>query len=68
MSYKSDTKRFDEMANQKVKCECRHTIVMTIGTDRKICSWCKHWVYRTPEIKFRYKMKEEMRKNKCHTK
>ena len=60
MSYKEDTKRFDEMNKLKVKCKCGHSEIIIKSVDRKICSWCKHWVYRTPQIEFKYKIKEKM--------
>lgn len=58
-----DIKKLDnEMANQKVKCEhCGHTIVM-VDAERTICSHCGYWVYKDEKTKFKFKMKEELRK------
>lgn len=60
---KEDTKIFNSLAKCKVKCKCGHSIVMP-KADRTICSHCGHWIYRTPAIEFRYKMKERMKKDK----
>ena len=62
-SYKNQIKIDNELALLKIKCEhCGHTMSL-IKKDRKICTHCGHWVYRTPEAKFKYKLKEKMIKN-----
>ena len=63
MSYRDDTKRFKELDKYKVRCKCSHTMIIAIA-DRTICSYCGNWVYRTPEIEFKYKMKEFMKGGK----
>lgn len=56
--YNEDTKRFNEIAKQKSKCEhCGHTQLMGFK-DRAICSWCKNYIYKNDRVKFIYKMKE----------
>lgn len=57
MTHKEDTKLFNELAKYQVKCKCSHSITM-VKADRTICSYCGRWVYRTPQLKFKYKMKE----------
>ena len=42
-----------------LKCKCGHSITM-INAERTICSHCGKWCYRTPQIEFRYKMKEKL--------
>jgi len=59
MSFKEDTIRFNSMDKNRVKCSCSHTIIMT-KADRTICSYCGKWVYRKPEIKFRYQFKQAL--------
>ena len=61
MTYQEDSKIFDELSRYRVKCKCSHSIVMA-RTDRTICSYCGRWVYRTPQIKFNYKIKEFLNK------
>lgn len=57
----NDIKKLDnERAMFMIKCEyCSHTMPL-IKADRKICTHCGHYVYRTPELKFKYKLKEQM--------
>ena len=57
MSYKDDTKLFKSISNHRVKCKCSHTVVMA-KVERTICSFCGRWVYKTPQLEFKYKMKE----------
>ena len=60
MLNKKDTKLFESISKCKVKCECEHTIVMP-KADRTICSYCGNWIYRTPQIEFRYKMMKNLK-------
>jgi hypothetical protein len=60
MSWKDDDARSKSIASCRVKCQCSHIIIMA-KIDRTICSHCKRWVYRTPAIEFKYKMKEKLK-------
>ena len=57
MSFKEDTIKFKDMDQFKVKCKCSHTIIIA-RADRCICSYCGNWIYRTPQLEFKYKIKE----------
>lgn len=63
MSYMEDTKRFKEIEKYKVRCKCSHTFIIS-RVDRALCSYCGNWVYRTPELEFKYKIAEQMKKEK----
>ena len=63
MNFKEDTKRLNELFKNKVKCKCSHTFVLTVK-DRALCSHCGNWVYRTPELEFKYKLQEKIEKEK----
>lgn len=47
----------------KKKCKCGHIVVMA-SADRMMCNWCGSWIYRTPEIEFRYKLMKKLKENK----
>lgn len=47
---------------QGVKCSCSHRVFIPPNVDRIICTWCKHWVYRTKELEKEYKKKEFLNK------
>ena len=72
ISYNDIEKLARERLRSKIvckKCGCRSNL-MPNRKDRVLCNWCKNYVYRTPEIEFRYKLKEQIRKreNKDGTK
>lgn len=52
------TKKMKQATNHTVKCKCGHSLSISPLRDKKICSWCKHMVYRTKQIEFREKMKK----------
>lgn len=58
-SIKDIIKIEDERANFKVKCKCGHIVVMP-NAEQTICSHCGHWVFKTPELEFKYRLKENM--------
>ena len=60
MSYIDDTKKFNDMEKFKVRCKCSHTFILA-RVDRALCNHCGRWVYKNPEIEFRYKMLEKIK-------
>lgn len=54
----------DKIANYTIKCKCGHSVIFPNKEDRIICSWCGHYVYKNDKAKFKYKLKEEINKNK----
>lgn len=60
MNFKEDTKRLNELWKHNVRCKCSHAFVL-MKKDRALCSHCGRWVYRTPEIEFKYKLQEKMK-------
>lgn len=40
--------------------KCGHTVYIPEYLDRTLCNFCKHWVYKTPALEFRYKLKEKI--------
>lgn len=63
MTFKEDAKKLESIAKHRVKCKCSHVIIMP-KADRTICSHCGSYVYRTPQIEFKYKTIEKLRKQK----
>ena len=64
MKWLSNTDKYHSaMTNLRVKCNnCDRKSTIPVFVDRQICEKCGFYVYRTPQIKFRYRVKEEMRK------
>lgn len=63
MTYKQDSKLLESITKHGVKCKCSHTVLLH-KVDRTICSYCGRWVYKTPQIEFKYKMKENVKRSK----
>lgn len=61
MGLKEDDLLFQSISEHNVKCKCSHVITIA-RADRTICSYCGNWVYRTPEIEFKYKTMEKLKK------
>lgn len=64
LNFNEMRKYADQISKATVYCKCGHGSVFSIQTDRIICSYCGHYVYRTPQLEFEYKLKEKMRGKK----
>lgn len=65
MTFKEESRLFRELSKFRVRCKCSHSVY--IGRmDRMMCSHCGEWVYRTPELQFKYKMKEVLKKEETN--
>ena len=57
-----EAKKFKFITDNKVYCNCgdgHHGVVFYDNkTDRKLCVNCGHWIYRDPQTKLKYEMKE----------
>ena len=40
------------------KCKCGHSIVIYPTTTKKLCTWCKNYVYRDNKDEFKERMIE----------
>ena len=54
-------KQVNEEQKYQVTCKCGTKTVM-VKADKTICRGCHHWIYRTPQIEFREKVKERLKK------
>ena len=58
-SYFSNEYRLvEERAKYKVYCKCGHSIVFypIEKKDRKICSWCGHYIYKNSKVEFKNRL------------
>lgn len=61
MSYKEDTKYFNGVSKQKIKCQnCGHVIIFYSGNPKVPCSHCGHMVYKNKREEFKDKMKSKI--------
>ena len=63
-SWTSDTNKWrketEERDKHKYYCECGHSVIIPYNKDKKMCSWCKHWVYKKEKDERRY-FRDKMR-------
>lgn len=59
------TKEYRNMQNEydKVKytCQCGHKVVIPYNVDKKVCSWCKRYVFKCKKDEVLYRIKERMK-------
>lgn len=51
----------DQLAKVKHTCSCGHKEVISSTEDKKLCSWCGHYVFKDKKSEFKYRVKEKMR-------
>ena len=58
-----DTKLIDEKNKYRIKCKCGHVIYIYPFEKRnkKICSWCRNYVYLNDREEFKERVKEARR-------
>ncbi len=55
--YELDTIRFRRYTAESIKCKnCGHSILFE--GNRKICTYCGHWVYKNDKVEFEYNLKK----------
>ena len=60
-----EEKLLAETARFRHKCKCGHSVVIYPfeKKDKKICGWCKNYVYISKEAEFKDKLRKEISKN-----
>lgn len=61
-SYKEIEKYAKVLTDNRIYCRCGKGTSIKAQRDRVICDWCGHWVYRTPQLEFKYRVKERLKK------
>ena len=60
-----DDRLFEAFSKYKVKCKhCDHSAVLPVNKDKKLCTWCGNYIFRTPEIEFKYRLNQELKRKK----
>ena len=55
--YELDTIRFRRYTAESIKCKnCGHSMIFE--SDRKLCTYCGHWVYKNDKVEFEYNLKK----------
>lgn len=59
---------WEEKSKCKVTCKCGHVSTILNKEGYKLCTWCRNYVFRNPQIEFEYRMKEKLIKEKRNNK
>ena len=63
-SWKEDTNSWQretmERDKHKYYCSCGHSVIIPYNRDKKMCSWCNHWVHKKKLDERRY-FKDKLR-------
>ena len=57
VSLQKQNKYYNELSNYKYTCKCGHVVVMLRGTDKVLCTWCHHYVYKNKKDEFKDRMR-----------
>lgn len=58
------SRQFKQILNDRIICpNCGHSVLFN-RKDKKICEWCKHYVFKNDKVEFEYRLKESMNKKK----
>lgn len=55
-SLREESKYYNELAKYRQKCKCGHSVFM-VKTNKVLCTWCHHYVYRTKYDEFRDRLR-----------
>lgn len=57
VSLEKQKKYYNELSNYKYKCKCGHVVLILRGADKKLCTWCHHYVYKSQRDEFKDKLR-----------
>ena len=55
-------KEHDLFTKYRTKCKCGHSILITSRDGKELCKWCNNYVFATPELEKKYRLKEVLNK------
>ena len=63
---KIEDKLYEEASKYRIYCQCGHSVVIypTDKNRKKLCSWCKKYVFVNENEEFKYRMSEMLKKGK----
>ena len=59
-------KEYQRMSNEydkiKIKCSyCGRKMVVPMWIDKRLCSWCGHYIFRNKKLEFEDKLKKKIK-------
>ena len=46
----------------RVLCKCGHSMLVTSKDGKELCTFCGQYVFATPKLEFKYRIKEKLRR------
>jgi len=68
LSNKEIQKVYEEIQKYRHKCKCGHTVYIANETGRALCSHCHNWVFKDKATEFKYRMKQNLIKERRNIK
>lgn len=59
--YQALTEEYDKV---KITCSCGHRVIVPMRTDKVVCAWCGHYVYRDKQLEFKERLLGQMKRRK----
>lgn len=63
LSTKEWKKLTDELSKIKYTCKCGHRVYIAYSQDKKLCSWCHNYVFKTKRDEFNFRMAEMLKRS-----
>ena len=61
LSEKEFERMTDEYDKVKYLCKCGHRVIIPQKCEKRLCNWCGHYVFKTKEDEFKYRIGEKIR-------
>ena len=52
----------NELHKHTYTCQCGHRVLIMPHEEKKLCSWCKFYVFKNKQDEFKYRINEKIRR------
>ena len=59
-TWNKDTKRFNDLSNNTIKCSCGHSVLVI--QPKVLCTWCGSYVYKDKRLEFEERLKDSLKR------
>ena len=68
LNFKEITRLYEEKTKFKCYCKCGHSLIIANKSGMKLCSHCKNLVFRDKETEFKFRLKQNLIKERRNLK
>lgn len=58
-TFNQDEKLFKTLSDNRFYCQCGHSVIIAPKTEKVLCGYCKHLIYRDKDQQQEYNLKIE---------